>query len=199
MLTFAILQLLNEAMKMVVYRHKYFYRFENYMELTLYISTIVFMMTFLFHPSTAEEPVVTVLLCIFLAWTNHLLYMQVLPFYSIYVVMFVQVCMTVIKLLIIFAVILLAFILIFYLLFINQKGFQSTNAVIIKILVMMTGEFDFSSWLAGSKDTKVDNYPVLPYPEMTYLVFVLFLLLVTVAFTNLLVSIYLESLTTFLI
>eukprot|EP00795_Rhopilema_esculentum_P014080 gene14080-5067_t len=72
--------------------------------------------------------------------------------------------------------------------FLQFTGFQSTNAVIVKILVMMTGEFDFSNWLAGSKNTEIDNYAVLPYPEMTYLVFVLFLLLVTVAFTNLLIG-----------
>ena len=97
--------------------------------------------------------------------------------YGIYVTMFIKVCCTVIKLLVLFGVIFLAFILVFYLLQINVDGFKTTVDIIIKVMVMMTGEFEYSEWLV-----KVSN------KELLCIVFLLFVLLVAVAFTNLLVS-----------
>ena len=190
----AVFQIATEVVKLIVLRHKYFYNIENFVELTLYLSAVWHLRTFLFQASEAEEPYAVIILCIFLAWTNHLLYLKGLPMYGIYVSMFLKVCFTIIKLIVLFGVIFLAFALIFYLLHIDESGFQRAGDVVTKILVMMTGEFEFSTWLVDNSTKKTDNFPKLPYKELSFIAFVLFVLLVSVAFTNLLVSFFLMTL-----
>ena len=104
--------------------------------------------------------------------------------------MFIKVCTTVMKLLITFSTILLAFTLIFCLLYIDHSGTNEIGVVMTRVMVMMTGELDFGNLLfqkrnkkSGGKDSE------LPYEVLSYIVFNLFLFLMTIAFTNLLVSI----------
>ena len=108
--------------------------------------------------------------------------------YGIYVAMYIRVCITLAKLIVIFGVIFLAFVLIFYLLHLDEPGFTQTGDIIIKVFVMMTGEFEFSKWLVENSSKKTNNFPKVPFNLASYVSFFLFVFLVAVAFTNLLVS-----------
>ena len=187
-LIFAILQIINEIFKLIVCRLKYFYSFDNYVELTLYIATVVYMHTFLFEDSKAEEPFEVAILCILLTWTNHLLYLQGLPMFQLYVVMFIRVCVTILKLLVTFGTMLLAFTLVFGLLYVGHIGPDRMDVILTRVFVMMPGELELNDWIFGNSRKKENNFEMLPYKELTYVVFILFLFLMTIAFTNLLVS-----------
>ena len=178
----------TEIFKLFMLRCKYFCNVDNVLELTLYVSAVVHLRIFLFKAEIlSDESIIIPVLCIFLAWTNHLLYLKGLPVYGIYVVMFVKVCFSVIKLLVLFAVIFLAFILMFYLLHIDDAGFTHTEDILIKVIAMMTGEFEFGEWLY-KRETNSRNIPRISYREILYITLIFFVLLVAVAFTNLLVS-----------
>lgn len=184
-----MLQIAVEAFKLFVLRLQYFYNPENYLEITLYIATVWHMSTYLFLPGAVKEPFFLACLCIALVWTNHLFYLKGLPMYGIYTTMFIKVCATVVKVLVLFGIIFLAFILIFFLLNIDDVVFMDTGNLITKVFVMMTGEFEFSQWLVQNSGQKTsNNYPKVPHKEVTYIAFFLFVLVVAIAFTNLLVS-----------
>ena len=165
-----LLQMLNEIFKLLVLRHKYFYNLENYVEITLYVLVIL-------TEATDIRPFEV--LSILLAWTNHLLYLQGLPWYNVYAVMYIKVCITIVKLLIMFGIIFISFVVAFTLLSIGDDQFKDTKATVLKIFVMMNGEFGIDSWFKEKH---------LQFPIVTYIAFFLFLLFVAVAFTNLLVS-----------
>ena len=184
----AVLLIATEVFKLFVLRYKYFHNVENFLELTLYVSAVLHLRIFLSNTKIwDEESVILPVLCIFLAWTNHLLYLKGLPVYGIYVTMFIKVCFSIIKLLVLFGVIFLAFILIFYLLHIDAAGFINTEDILMKVIIMMIGEFEFGEWLFKSPTDSKDAQTI-SYREMIYIIFILFVLLVAVAFTNLLVS-----------
>ena len=131
------------------------------------------------------------IISVFLAWSNTLLFLQRIPMYRLYVVMFLKVCLTIIRLLMVFSIIIGAFALTFFLLFTRQKSFYPLSISVLKVLVMMAGEFEFSTSITskiGQKDSKQLMY--VPYPTLSYAVFITFVFLVAVAFTNLLVCAY---------
>lgn len=175
----SLLQILNEVFKLLVLRHKYFYRIENYVEITLNIFAIM-MLTSVETVDTYEH--ISMALCIFLAWTNHLLYLQGIPYYNIYAAMYLKVCMTIVKVLLLFAIIFICFIVSFHLLSLNQTQFKNLDMRVLALFTMMTGELGINEWFFSQGKGKV------PFPTTTYLVMFLFLLFIVMAFTNLLIG-----------
>ena len=55
---------------------------------------------------------------------------------------------------------------------------------------MMVGEFDYTNILVDSesKRNNITGAPLVPFPEVSYVVFYLFVLIISVALMNLLVS-----------
>ena len=73
-----------------------------------------------------------------------------------------------------------------------QNNFSSVWLSLVKIFVMMLGEMDYSDVLT---DNVVDNVKVpgtnilyVPFPELSYIMFVVFVLSVSIVLMNLLVS-----------
>ena len=129
-------------------------------------------------------------ICMFLGWTNLLLYLQRIGIFRLYIVMFLRVSFTIVKLLFVFGIVIMAFSLTFYLVFIRQTAYRNLWASIVKVLVMITGEFDFDNTISANLNTKDSKtgFPYVPFPKLSYSVFTIFVFLGAVAFTNLLVS-----------
>ena len=188
---FCGVQILKVIVQLVVLRKKFFKNFANYVEVTLYCVSLVYITRFMYARQVTRSLSELGVIVIFLGWSNFLLYLQRVPMYRLYIVMFLKVAVTIVKLLFVFLVIILAFGLTFYLLFLRQTSFRNPLASLTKVLIMMTGEFDFESAISTnlhSRDSKT-NFPLVPFPTMSYCIFIIFVFFVAVAFTNLLVSI----------
>lgn len=188
---FCGVQILKVLVQLIVLRKKFFKNFANYVEVTLYTVSLLYITRFMYARQVTKALSELGVIVIFLGWSNCLLYLQRVPMFRLYIVMFLKVAFTIVKLLFVFSIIILAFALTFYLLFIRQTSFRNPLASLTKVLVMMTGEFDYETAIStnlGAKDSKT-NFPLVPFPTMSYCIFVIFVFFVAVAFTNLLVSI----------
>jgi len=189
-LVFCCFQIVKELLQLIVLRQKYFKSIANYIEVTLYGLSLYYILVF-FTATVATRGLSEIgVMCMFLGWTNALLYLQRIALFRLYIVMFLRVSITIVKLLLVFGIVILAFALTFYLLFIRQTSFRSPLSSIARVLVMITGEFDYENTIStnlGVKDSKT-GFPFVPFPTLSYNVFIIFIFLGAVAFTNLLVG-----------
>ncbi|CAD5117061.1 DgyrCDS5882 [Dimorphilus gyrociliatus] len=135
---------------------------------------------------------------IFLAWMELVLFIRKLPRFGIYVVMFTDVLRTFTQFFPVFFLFIVAFALGFFCLFQNQVPFQSFGASLIKTSVMMIGEFEFEQLFLGpqniNKVITADNHKsYLYYPGISYVLFVFFLILMSVIIMNLLVGLAVDD------
>ncbi len=137
-LTFVIccMNLLKELLQMFVQRKKYFSHGINYLEWALYISTLVFMLPFLLGSDitiTLKQKWNAGAICILLAWIDLLLFLTRFPYFGLYVVMFVEVLKTVLRVLVVFATFIVAFALSFYVLLREQDTFSTVERSLMKV------------------------------------------------------------------
>ena len=75
-----------------------------------------------------------------------------------------------------------------------QDNFSSVWLSFVKIFVMMVGEMDYADMLTsnvvGSATVPGTNIPYVPLPELSYVMFTLFVLSVSIILMNLLVSLF---------
>lgn len=75
-----------------------------------------------------------------------------------------------------------------------QDNFSSVWLSFVKIFVMMVGEMDYSDMLTsnvvGRAAVPGTNIPYVPLPELSYVMFTLFVLSVSIILMNLLVSLF---------
>ena len=188
---FCSMQIFKELLQLAVLRFKYFLSFVNYLEVTLYASTLFYITSYLFKTRLNRISYEVGCICTFLGWVNVMFFLQRVPMFRIVIVMFIQVCLTIVKVLLVFSTVILSFILTFYMLFMKQSSFSDLTRTTTKVLVMMTGEFEYDTIITGNLRGKdaTTNFPLVPYPHLTYVVFIVFVFLVALAFSNLLVGI----------
>ncbi|ROT68231.1 putative transient receptor potential cation channel subfamily A member 1-like isoform X2 [Penaeus vannamei] len=121
---------------------------------------------------------------LFLGWMNLLLFIRKLPFLGIFVVMFTDVFATFLKFSLVFFLFIVAFALSFFTVLKDQKSFASPGDSLIKTTVMMIGEFEFDSIFHDNE---------LEYPEITYILFVCLLILLSIIIMNLLVGLAVDD------
>ena len=176
----------------------YFKEAVNYLEIILYTSTILFIVPFIAETVTESideesEPWKSMKwnagsVAVLLAWSNLLLYLKRFPFFGLYVVMFVEVCKSLISVLPLFSIFIIGFALSFYVLMDGEDAFKYIGRSIMKTGVMTIGEFEFNSIFTdyyggpGQIDKKV-----LPHPIITYIIFMVFLVLMPILTMNFLV------------
>ncbi|PSN45985.1 Transient receptor potential channel pyrexia [Blattella germanica] len=116
---------------------------------------------------------------IFLTWLELMVLIGRFPIFGLYVQMFTTVAMNFAKFLFAYSCLFVAFSLSFGVLFPYYKSFQSTIWSLMKTIVMMSGELEFEDIFYG---------PAVLYPITAHLIFLAFVLLVTVILTNLMVG-----------
>uniref|UniRef100_A0A8C7WH49 Transient receptor potential cation channel, subfamily A, member 1a n=1 Tax=Oncorhynchus mykiss TaxID=8022 RepID=A0A8C7WH49_ONCMY len=159
---------------------KYFYDVTNALDWGAAISSLLFVIPLLMDLKDTwhwEAGVVAVLL----SWINFLLYFQRFERVGIYVVMFLEIAKTLISIIVLFFFLLLAFALAFYALMLDHVS--SIPLVIMQTFVMMAGELNYQEnvlkpFLGG----------ILPFPYLTYCIFVMFTFAVPILLINLMVK-----------
>uniref|UniRef100_A0A8C7HZU9 Transient receptor potential cation channel, subfamily A, member 1a n=1 Tax=Oncorhynchus kisutch TaxID=8019 RepID=A0A8C7HZU9_ONCKI len=129
-----------------------------------------------------EAGVVAVLL----SWINFLLYFQRFERVGIYVVMFLEIAKTLLSIIVLFFFLLLAFALAFYALIQDQNVVDSGSSMLLAIMqvfVMMVGELNYQENIL-----KPFLNGILPFPSLTYAIFVMFTFAVPILLMNLMIG-----------
>ena len=139
-----------------------------------------------------------------LAWLNLLFYMRLNSGVGKYVILFHDVCLTFLAVSSVFSILLLAFAFGFHILLSNQRKFEGSHDSMLKTMIMMAGEIeygeiffkelppkDFSNgWDQGSR--------TVPFPTVTYAMFVIFFFMVSIVALNVLVGLTVDDIRNFL-
>ncbi|XP_076814332.1 transient receptor potential cation channel subfamily A member 1-like [Clavelina lepadiformis] len=194
-ISFSSIQLFKEILQFLHHRYKYFLDPLNYLEVVLYsLSILVFVNT----DSLAQDTGIREVwqwqcgaFIILLAWINLVLYVRHTGL-GVYLFMFRSVTYSFMQFALIVLVFLVGFSLSFYVLLQNQYEFDTPLTSMVKSLVMMIGEFDYSS-IFLSQYTSSSYADRVNYEESTYLIFVVFLVMMSLLMTNLLVGIAVDD------
>ncbi|XP_064487214.1 transient receptor potential cation channel subfamily A member 1-like isoform X2 [Ornithodoros turicata] len=168
-LGFVGVNIMKEFYQMYQQRAKYFLDIMNVLEWTLYISAGIMAAG---HLSTTvvdkSNQYIMAALAVFLAWFNYLLYLQRFNRVGLYVVMFLEILSTLLKVMFVFSVLIIAFGLSFHILLakvevtvktpvvdpytgnitlrsmnMSDKGFHNPVISLVRVGTMMLGELDF--------------------------------------------------------
>eukprot|EP00794_Sanderia_malayensis_P018713 gene18713-20601_t len=188
-LAISIIHLIKEFVQVLVRRTAYFKSLVNYLELLLYSGSIYYILPFLRGKGVTNSLYEVGIMCIFLSWVNVVFFLERVPMFRIYIVMFLQVSFSILKVCVVFSTIFMGFLLTFYMLLKRQTSFSNVGISAVKTIVMMTGEFDYDNILTGKLGKRdVQKFPLIAFPTMSYMVFIAFLVFITLAFSNLLIG-----------
>lgn len=118
---------------------------------------------------------------IFLTWLELMMIVGRFPIFGLYIEMFTTVAYNFSKFLCAYLCLLIGFGLSFGVLFANYPSFQLLHWGLLKTFIMMSGELEFED-IFYDKDAKII------YPYTAHIMFLAFVLLVTVILTNLMVG-----------
>ncbi|GAB6033390.1 hypothetical protein CHUAL_013153 [Chamberlinius hualienensis] len=126
-------------------------------------------------------------IAIFMAWVNLVMFVSKFPFLGLYVVMFGDVIRTFCKVCSVFFLFIVAFAMGFYTVFYYNPSYDNGAKSIVRVVVMMLGEFQFDDFFAP--DT-------LQHPAPAYFLFFIFMFLISIITTNLLVGLAVDDIKT---
>ena len=139
-----------------------------------------------------------------IAWLNLLIHMRLLPIVGKYIILFQKVVVTFMKISTVFFVLLTAFALGFFVLLSNKDNFTTPQDAMFKTMIMMAGEFDFGDIFfqdippEGWGDQWDRGPQPIPFPGLTYTMFVIFFLLLSTVALNVLVGLTVDGIPNFL-
>ncbi|XP_030850893.1 transient receptor potential cation channel subfamily A member 1 homolog isoform X2 [Strongylocentrotus purpuratus] len=198
----SVLNLFREIIQMAVHRLNYFKSANNYLELFLYIAAILFTLPrgdveFVNNGHLIQPWQWPLGACAgFLAWINLVLFMRRSSLLGIYVIMFLDITRTFLKFAFILFIVVMAFALTFYALLMNKSAFHTVGDSLAKTFVMMIGEFDFESIFFSSdymESQSTSFTDSLFIPKLTYVFFILFVVLMPIIMMNMLVGLAVDD------
>lgn len=130
-------------------------------------------------------------IAIFLAWLNLVLFIRKVPRFGIYVVMFTDVLYTFVQFFPVFFLFIVAFALAFFALLQNQIEFANMGMAMTKTLVMMIGEFEFGDIFLSDTDNELNDE--INLKPASYIIFIIFVFVMTVIIMNLLVGLAVDD------
>ncbi|XP_076804239.1 uncharacterized protein LOC143448397 isoform X2 [Clavelina lepadiformis] len=197
------ISLIKEVFQLLQSKLAYFREFDNYIEVTAYGLAIVVVINW---DETSQVTGVKQVwqwqlgaVCLLTCWINLALFLRKLPSLGIYVIMVVDILKTFSKFFVSFLVYILGFSIFFYMLLQNQDIFQTWWQSLIKVTVMMIGELDYGDIFftddpfCNTTATNCYSNALVYYPEITYIVFVLFLIVLPIIIMNLLVGLAVDD------
>ncbi|XP_048509555.1 transient receptor potential cation channel subfamily A member 1 isoform X2 [Athalia rosae] len=184
---------LREILQLYQQRWTYLMDPTNLVSWLLYISASI-MVVPIFIKRLDEIQFSCASITVFLSWFNLLLLLQRFDQVGIYVVMFLEILQTLIKVLLVFSILIIAFGLAFYILLSkgNHISFSSVPMSLMRTFAMMLGEIDFLGTYvepyyhrgsARDEDTKG-----LPFPLPAFLILSIFMVLMPILLMNLLIG-----------
>ncbi|XP_030629407.1 transient receptor potential cation channel subfamily A member 1a [Chanos chanos] len=172
----------KELMQMVHQRLHYLHDVSNVLDWSAAICSLVFVVPLLMNLKSTWHWEAGALATLF-SWVNLLLYLQRFERFGIYVVMFREICKTLLSIIVLFFYLILGFTLSFYALMIEQRNFSKVFLSLMQTFVMMVGEINYQE-----NFLKPFLARELPFPHMSYAIFVWFVLLVPILLMNLLIG-----------
>ena len=171
--------LLRELLQMWENGLHYFRELDNWLEVSILGCTVAYLICVYTDPIVAPHfGAVAVLF----AWIEMTFLIGRIPTVGIYVYMIVHVIKMLFVLLAFFCFILVGFAVAFHILLPRQQSFKNPVISAIKVLVMMSGEFEFDDiFVWDVVEGKGSN-------GTTQIVFLLFLFMVTIVISNLLIA-----------
>ncbi|KAJ2954172.1 hypothetical protein O0L34_g2404 [Tuta absoluta] len=127
---------------------------------------------------------------VFLSWCELLLLLQRFDQVGIYVVMFLEILQTLIKVLMVFCILIIAFGLAFYVLLSkgNHVSFGSIPMSLLRTFAMMLGEIDFVGTYVQPFYNSDNSDVILPFPMPTFFTLSIFMVLMPILLMNLLIG-----------
>ncbi|XP_019860059.1 PREDICTED: transient receptor potential cation channel subfamily A member 1 homolog isoform X2 [Amphimedon queenslandica] len=194
MIVYPIVMLLRELAQVIQLSLEYFTSFVNFIEVSLFISTIIFASVrsdqcYCTRPWQWQVGVIAV----FLSWIALIVSIRKLPVVGIYVVMFIKIFNNFIKVVILALLLISAFAIPFYMMFYDPQDrtegirtpFITPWRTIIKTITMTMGEYEMDSILRQNNQ-RID--PDVQYPVVTFSLIIVFVVLMPILFLNLLTS-----------
>ncbi len=169
----------RELMQAIFTPKDYFKHFENLMEAVTILLTLLYL-SITFYEMTAAIHLAT--WGLLFAWIEMTLLIGRIPSIGIFIYMSVTVMNTLFVFLLIFASPLFSFAIIFHLLLPSKNVFDNPWISSIKVLTMMIGEFDLSSYFTVEQ-ARLDEGQF-----STQLLFIFFIIFVSIVISNLLVG-----------
>ncbi|XP_072524951.1 transient receptor potential cation channel subfamily A member 1a [Salminus brasiliensis] len=172
----------KEIVQMFQQRVKYLRDMSNLMDWSATVCSLLFVIPLLLNVKSSWHWQAGALAAL-ASWINLLLYLQRFERFGIYVVMFREISKTLLSIIVLFIYLILAFALAFYALLVEQRHFDRMFLSLMQTFVMMVGEINY-------QDNFLKPYMAtnLPFPVLTYGVFVWFVLLVPILLMNLLIG-----------
>ncbi|CAG9824314.1 unnamed protein product [Phaedon cochleariae] len=184
-----------------LYQQKFIYFMDpmNIVTWFLYFSTLVMVLP-IFGGEVCDIQFSFASLTVFLSWFNLLLLLQRFDQVGIYVVMFLEILQTLIKVLMVFSILIIAFGLAFYILLSRGEhlSFKTVPMSLIRTFSMMLGEIDFlgtyvkpyyiTNEVKRYYMTNEEERSFLPFPIPAFLILGLFMVLMPILLMNLLIG-----------
>ncbi|XP_071521478.1 transient receptor potential cation channel subfamily A member 1-like [Panulirus ornatus] len=189
-LFFAALSILKEIIQLYHHRFKYLMEAINVIEWTMYVTSVCMVMPVFLDTSWGTQQHNSASLAVFTAWFTLLLYFQRFDRIGIYIVMFLEILNTLIKVLLVFSVLIVAFGFAFFILM-SQGGHLSFSNVPMSMMhtfSMMLGEVDFLSIFVYPFYRQSVRGDVLLYPRTTFILLMVFMVLMPILLMNLLIG-----------
>lgn len=177
--------LLKEAFQIWDEKFKYLLKIDNWMEWFLYMTSLVYM--FQYHQSSDNSVAAT---AIFIAWVIFVLYLRRFSSFGIYIIMMTNIIRTLVKIIILFIPFVIAFGIPFFLLLPNGNPERSTESTrylfdrlpysLFTTFMLILGEMKYPH--------TVFKYQPIPYPWISYVVYIIFCLCMPIIIKNLLIG-----------
>ncbi|XP_068620625.1 transient receptor potential cation channel subfamily A member 1 [Battus philenor] len=180
--------LIREAYNIKQQKWHYLVDPSNLLSWILYISSTMTVFPSLFTDKCGVQ-FSAASITVFLAWFELLLFLQRFDQVGIYVVMFLEILQTLIKVLMVFSILIIAFGLAFHILLSkgNHLSFSSIFMSLMRTFAMMLGELDFVGTYVQAY-YKSDTDALLPFPMATFFILAIFMVLMPILLMNLLIG-----------
>ena len=142
-------------------------------------------------------------IAITLAWINLLIYMRLLYGVGKFVILFTDVVATFFAVSYVFIILLMAFSLGFHTLLSNRKYFKHPKDALLKTMIMMSGEIEYGEIFFKENNPKSfeeweQGHETVPFPFLTYSLFVVFFVMLSIVALNVLVGLTVDDIRNFL-
>ena len=159
---------------------RYVFDKENWLEILMLALTSGYLATLLSNPNVSAH---LGALSLLIAWADFALLIGRFPNIGIYIYMSIHIMKKIVTILLSFTPVLLGFAFAFRILIPNSDSFDNIFISVLKVLVMMIGEFDFEDNFRSEKVGEIGGSNIT-----TQLVFILFLFVVSIVISNLLIG-----------
>ncbi|XP_073975399.1 transient receptor potential cation channel A1 isoform X5 [Rhodnius prolixus] len=179
----------REIIQLYQQRWQYLLDPTNLVTWLLYISAF-FMVVPVFSGTYVCLQISCASVTVFLTWFTLLLNLQRFDLVGIYVVMFLEILQTLIKVLVVFSILIIAFGLAFFILLTGgeHKSFVSVPMSLMRTFSMMLGEMDFLGTYVHPYLEPGKSGPTLPFPLTSFFILGLFMVLMPILLMNLLIG-----------